>query len=319
MLDKTLALYKHEVHVIADSQYSSSFIGVQVHELKMFKSRRNPLLLYKLLKLIKGISPNIIHAHANKAVGMVASLKPLLPSNSKLVATIHSVKKRVSPYSKFDSVIGVSAKVLEGLDNQEKHIIYNGVRETQERIKTRDYLLKQLGIPSDQKIFVSIGRLVPVKRFDILIKAFQSIENAHLILVGEGRERQKLEDLAKKLSLNNIHFLGHRTDNIEILSSADLCVISSEREGFSYVMAESLLSHTPVISTDVADMKLILPRDSVSSINEPASLQEVIIRALKDFESFNNSYEPVYEWASDNLGFDTMVEKNEAVYSNLIS
>ena len=246
---------------------------------------------------------------------MVASLKAFMPSESKLVATIHSVKKRLSAYSKFDSVIGVSSRVLDGLVNSDKHIIYNGVRQISERVKTRDYLLDQLGISPEQKLLVSIGRLVPVKRFDILIEAFHNIGNAHLILVGEGRERQALEQLAKKLSLNNIHFLGHRTDNIEILSSADLCVISSEREGFPYAMVESLLSQTPLISTDVSDMKIILPKGSVSEVNNSDSLHKLLERALEDFESFTQNYEPVYKWANTNLGFETMVNKIEAVYA----
>ena len=204
----------HEVHVIAHEKYTKRFNNVLVHSLDVTRSRRNPLLLYSVLKLLGDISPDIVHAQANKAVSIIATLKPFLPKGIKLVATLHSLKKKVAPYEKYDWVIGVSNSVLKNLKTPNKSSIYNGVRLDKSRLQQRRYLLDELGLPENTKLIVSIGRLVEVKCFDMLIDAFQGINNAYLLIVGEGQERHKLERHIKESGQNNIKLLGHREDNI---------------------------------------------------------------------------------------------------------
>jgi glycosyltransferase involved in cell wall biosynthesis len=308
---------QHEIHIIAHEKYTSRFEGVHVHPVDLTKSRRNLSLLFLVRQLIHRISPDIVHAQANKAVSIIASLRVFLPNRIKYVATLHSLKRNLSSYEKFDWVIGVSGKVLEKLKTEKKSVIYNGVFLQTDRIRTREYLLKELDIPENNKVFVSMGRLVEVKRFDLLIDAFKGIQDAHLLIVGEGEEEQTLESQINELHLENIHMLGHRTDNLEILSAADVCVISSEREGFSYVMAESLLVKTPVISTDVADMKIILPRQVVVSVNNSEGLGHLIRQVNQEYEEYLKLYDPTFKWASKKLTFEKMVNSTNLVYRDL--
>ncbi len=51
-------------------------------------------------------------------------------------------------------------------------------------------------------------------------------------------------------------------------------------------------------------------------MNDSDSLHKSLEKALEDVESFTQNYEPVYKWANANLGFETMVNKIEAVYVN---
>lgn len=305
---------RNEVHVIAHQKYTDRFKGVHVHPMDLTRSRRNPVLLYSMAKLVRNIAPDIVHAQADKAVYIISLLEPFLPKELKLVATLHSLKRKIAYYESFDWVIGVSESVLGKLKNTNQSVIYNGVKFDESRLKKRSYLLGEFNLDSADKIFVSIGRLVEVKRFDLLIDSFLGIENASLLIVGEGKERQKLESKIEKSGQKNIHLLGHRKDNIEILSSADVCVISSEREGFSYAMAESLLVGTPVISTDVADMRKILPHDAVVKINNSEELHDVLLYANRNYDDFSESYKSIFEWATNNLSFEVMVNKTEQVY-----
>ncbi len=310
----------HEVHLIAHQKYASRLeSAVTFHARDLTKSRRNPFLLFAVVKLIRTIAPDIIHAQASKAASIVSTLKPFLPDRAKRVATLHSLKRKLTAFETFDWVIGVSGKVLETLQTPNQSVIYNGVDVDKQRLKQRDYLLDELNLPAKHKLIVAMGRLVPVKRFDLLIAAFQGITNAQLFIVGEGKERTKLEQQVKENDQGNIHFLGNRPDNIEILSAADLCVISSEREGFSYVMAESLLVATPVISTDVADMQKILPDNAVSAINDSADLHKCMQIACDDYEGFVTAYPPVFEWAQQKLGFNAMLTQTEKVYQQVLA
>ena len=308
---------KHEVHLIAHQKYADRLEAVTFHALDLTKSRCNPFLLVAVVKLIRIISPDIVHAQANKAASIMATLKPFLSGKIKFVATLHSLKRKLSAFEKFDWVIGVSGRVLDTLQNPKKTVIYNGVSVDKQRLQERGYLLDKLNLPANHTLIVAMGRLVPVKRFDLLIDAFQGVEQAQLLIVGDGKERPSLEKQAKVNAQSNIHFLGNRKDNIEILSAADLCVISSEREGFSYVMAESLLVATPVISTDVADMKKILPEKSVTAINDTDGLRNVLVNVCQDYENFVHDYLPVFAWAEQHLGFDTMLTQTEQVYQKV--
>ncbi len=310
---------KHEVHLIAHQKYASRLGAVMFHPLDLSKSRRNLFLLVAVAKRIRTIAPDIIHAQASKAASIVSTLKPFLPKRVKRVATLHSLKRKLAAFETFDWVIGVSGRVLETLQNTNQSVIYNGVDVDKQRLQQRDYLLDELNLPAKHKLIVAMGRLVPVKRFDLLIAVFQGITDAQLFIVGEGKERPKLEQQVKENDQGNIHFLGNRPDNIEILSAADLCVISSEREGFSYVMAESLLVKTPVISTDVADMKKILPVNSISAINDTVDFHKRLQNACEDYESFVDSYQPVFEWAQRELHFDAMLTQTEQVYQQVLA
>ncbi len=307
----------HELHIIAHKKYKNRFKGVYFHSVDLTRSRRNPFLLYQVASRIQKISPKILHAQANKAVSIIATLKWFIPENIKLVATLHSLKRSLASYEKFDWVIGVSHSVLEKLKTPNQSVIYNGVRFDNGRFKQRSYLQDEFGIPRNNKIIVTIGRLVGVKRFDILIEAFQGIENAHLLIIGEGKEKYNLEQKIHECKLNNIHMPGYRQDNIELLSAADICVISSEREGFSYVMAESLLASTPVISTDVADMKKILPQDAIVEVNNVEQLNHVLANACTNYDILLEAFRPSFQWAKDNLSFEKMLKDIEQVYQDV--
>ncbi len=310
----------HQVHAIAHPVYHHRFAtAVSAHALDMTQSRNNPLLLYRVFKIIREISPDIVHAQANKATSILATLKPWLPRTTRHIATLHSMKRTLSAYEKMDAVIGVSSRVLQTLNNPKTYVIYNGIHPVTDHELPRSLLHSQFNIPEKAPVFVAIGRLVSVKRFDILIEAFKGVNKAHLLIIGEGRERKSLEQQAARLHLHTIHFLGHRTDAIKILSAADLCIISSEREGFSYVMAESLLIRTPVIATDVADMKRILPPASVVPVNDPQSLHHVLVNALDHYDTFSRQYSASYAWAQSNLTFDHMLQQTEQVYTEVLS
>ena len=69
--------------------------SVVIYALDMTKSRRNIFLLSNILKLIRQIKPDIIHAQANKAVAIVASIQRFLLQKTVLIATLHNMKRNL--------------------------------------------------------------------------------------------------------------------------------------------------------------------------------------------------------------------------------
>lgn len=106
------------------------------------------------------------------------------------------------------------------------------------------------GVP----IILSVGRLVPQKGFDILLKAFSDVikeMDARLIILGEGPEKESLARLANELAIaEKVSFLGFQNNPYKFISKADIFVLSSRLEGLPMVVLEAMACDTPVVSTD---------------------------------------------------------------------
>lgn len=108
--------------------------------------------------------------------------------------------------------------------------------------------------PNQPPCFLGVGRLTTQKDFVTLIEAFSILRQkrlAHLIILGKGNDREKLEALVKKLNLSSEVSLPGFSDNpYAYMSKVTAFVLSSEFESFGLVIAEALASGCQVISTD---------------------------------------------------------------------
>ena len=100
--------------------------------------------------------------------------------------------------------------------------------------------------------------------------------------------------------------------------NSDLCVISSDREGFSYVMAEALLLETPIISTDVGDMKKILPLSCVVPVNDEKSLSLRIRFTQEHYADVLEEYKQSFRFAAEYFTLDAMVASTLEVYDKVM-
>ncbi|PWR00218.1 glycosyltransferase family 4 protein [Leucothrix pacifica] len=298
---------KYQVHLIAPDRFRNDVTTASFHALDATKSRKNPILLYKLVNLLRSIQPDVIHAHANKAASLISTIYPWLGFSCSKIATIHSEKRNTKGFSSFDTVIGVSHRVLNSVTNNNKVVIYNGVDVDMRRIRSRDFL-QQTEQLSNKKILV-MGRLVEVKRFDLLISIAGRLHDCDVLIVGEGKLRGQLESEVKKKKLNNVFFLGHRDDNIELMSASDLFVICSDREGFPYTLVESLRLHIPVVSTDVSDASLILPAENVVPVGDMEALYASIRKQIDDPEANKEKLENAFRWAQENTSLNNMIDQ----------
>lgn len=107
---------------------------------------------------------------------------------------------------------------------------------------------------AEPPVLVAVGRLAPVKRFDLLIRAFARLRQyipARLVIVGEGPERGALAHLARALGVErDVSLAGWRDNPYAIMSRARAVVLSSDLEGLPSVIIEALALGTPVIATD---------------------------------------------------------------------
>jgi len=103
---------------------------------------------------------------------------------------------------------------------------------------------------------IAVGRLEPEKRIEDILAALKLVV-AHypmvgLFVVGSGRERRKLEKMARALGLEwNVIFLGERPDARALLRSAHAFIQASAYEGYGRTLLEAALAKVPIITTDV--------------------------------------------------------------------
>lgn len=117
--------------------------------------------------------------------------------------------------------------------------------------KTWSY--EQYGMPADALILIGVGRLCPQKGFDLLIPAFAACAAArpqwHLLIMGEGRERDRLLGLARHRGIaERVHLIGESVAPRTVMESVHLFVLSSRYEGFPNVLLEAMSCGLSVVS-----------------------------------------------------------------------
>ncbi|WP_170977265.1 glycosyltransferase [Halorussus salinisoli] len=172
--------------------------------------------------------------------------------------TLKNLMRILYPYA--DHIIAISEGVSKSLQDeirvQEKKIsvIYNPV--------VTNKLLKKATEPIDHHWFqneqtpvvLGVGRLHPQKNFETLLKAFALVRSnidAKLLILGEGKEREKLKTLAEDLGIEEYLCMPGNVDNpYKYMSQSSVFVLSSAWEGFGNVIVEALACECPVVSTD---------------------------------------------------------------------
>lgn len=121
--------------------------------------------------------------------------------------------------------------------------------------QTGDTIRKELGLERNDVIVSCIAEMIPRKNHIEILKAWPEITeecpNAHLLLVGTGRERAKLERVVHNKEIANVHFLGFRSDVNNIISTSDVVILASKHEGLPRCIMEAMACGKPVIASNV--------------------------------------------------------------------
>ena len=221
-------------------------------------------------------------------------------------------------YGLADKVLAVSRGVKEDLvkslrlGSDQVCVIYNpiNVANVFSDSKNPETFSPLFGRGKD--LIVSIGRLVPQKRFDLLIDALAIVHNSFprtsLVIVGEGPEEARLRARVEDLGLSkHVKFAGFIDNPREVLQRARVFALASDFEGFGNVIVEALAVGVPVVATDCpSGPREILENGKYGKLVPTGSsklLAEAIISELSTKLSSNRSR----ALARHALKFDTQV------------
>jgi len=141
---------------------------------------------------------------------------------------------------------------LSGIPGEQFTVIHNPVLRPPASI-AQNPALAQLLNGAEPRI-LTVGMLKPAKDHELLVRAFALFSKDHsakLVILGEGELRPILEALVDELALaDRVILPGFVSDPWPYYASADLFVLSSNREGFPGALMEAMLAGLPVVSTD---------------------------------------------------------------------
>jgi len=233
-------------------------------------------VIAELKKYIIDQGFDLVHTHGVRAnfVGRLAARNINIP----VVTTVHSsiyhdyshplkklfyhrIEKMTRPFTDhFIAVAGSLKKELvqDGIPPERVDVVYNGLAPSFSFEGTKTSLRKELGIPEDLPILMTIGRLEAVKNQALLLNIWATLSKQEEfcgVIVGDGPLRQELENQAKALGIEDrVYFLGFRKDIFSLISQADVFILTSHMEGLPITMLEAMAGRTPVVVSKVGGM-----------------------------------------------------------------
>ncbi|MFO6422991.1 glycosyltransferase [Motilimonas sp. KMU-193] len=252
--------------------YASDSLGLNWQNLQQAKqlAERFPIML--------------IHANSAAPVKLASLLARYI--NVPLLCHLHA---RYPFYQRWgfglpwcSALAGVSQAVTaqlqeDGFNPAQVHLIHNGINcsELLTSADSTSNLKQRLGLSPSDFLLVSVGSLIKRKGMDQLLHACATLRlqgiPAHLAIIGEGPERQALENLRHTLQLNqHVSFLGEQPDVVNLISQgADVFVSGAREEVFGLVLAEAGLAKLAVVAPDVGGISEVVS-DQISGLLYPS-------------------------------------------------
>lgn len=238
------------------------------------RSKWNPLAITDLLKVIRRHRIQVIHCAGMK--GILTSRLAGRLARVPVVAHLHDYEPVPGPMCKlmrmtdrFNSyTLAVSGDVLThtnpslGLSIERSEVLHNGLVLSDLRNtppSAGEDFRHRFGLLPESKVIGIIGRLMPVKGHDTLLRAMPTLlakqPDARLLIVGDGTERQSLTRRVTELGLDGYVTFTGQIDNVyEALRATDVVAMPSLREGLPYSLLEAMAMDVPVVASAVGGL-----------------------------------------------------------------
>ncbi|MFA6554479.1 MAG: glycosyltransferase family 4 protein [Candidatus Paceibacterota bacterium] len=189
--------------------------------------------------------------------------------------------------------------LVAGWNKKQKRVfhIYNGI-DMLPVTQSKEDARKVLAIPSDTKVLVTIGRLVPWKGFFGLIDVVGDLQKVssqyRLYIVGTGPDKESLKKYISERGLDEVVFLTGAVPREKVFSylvASDVFVLNTSFESFSFQIVEAMHAGTPVISTDIGNISEIVENGEEGILVAPddkKALSDSILKIVND-EQFRSS------------------------------
>lgn len=311
-LTKRMEFLGHKVVVFSSKRVSIRSINLiggylKENQFNLIESQGTVANAYaRLISLIYKI-PNLVTVHSDLS-GDYAN--PIVRSIYKIIEKLTRF-----PTAKYIVVSKYLKKQLvkSGLPTSKIAVVYNG----------SDFPAPNAR-PHKRLVIGSVGRLHPVKGYDLLIKAFALIDNKRLRLkiAGVGEELDNLKDLAKNLGISErVEFVGFQKDIYKFLDTVDVYVQSSLSEGFGLSVVEAMSQSLPVVVTPAGSLVEIVDDGRTGIVSKdfsPQSIADSITKLVSNYEFSKQMGENARESVVKNFDIKNWAENTAKVYKEIL-
>lgn len=291
------------------------------------------LLLIPVRKMLKSFGkPDIVHAHFYSIAAIASILKrkfciPFVVTehSSKLNRNLLEISRldariAANAYQKADRVVVVSKALAANLKRNfgvEGQIIPNIVD-----VSNFQYVERQ---KKDGFKFISVGNLIKIKGFDLLIRAFAEAfkddKTVKLSIVGDGPERKALQDAVNQYGIGDqITFLRTigREKVKQIYYDSDAFVLSSRSETFGVVFIEAMATGLPVIATRCGGPESFVDENNgmLVKVNDVDELADAMRKIRANYKNYNPMQ--ISEKCREKFAPDVVAEKIISVYNQYL-
>ena len=298
--------------------------GVTVKVIKGLSRELSPsrdlALMLSLYRTFRREAPDVVHTHTAKAgaVGRVAAALAGVPVR---IHTFHGhvlggryfSEKRTRLFLEVERHLArITNRIVVLTDGQRDELASGlGVAPPDAfrviplgldlaRFRTLDYPAGRdraraaLGLPQDSFVVAALGRLVPIKRHDLLLRALAALKGAtdvdwRLVVIGGGELEAELKGMASDLGVADIvSWLDWRNDVPDVLQACDVLAQPSDDEGTPGSVMEAVAMGVPVVATDVGGVAEVLDGVPASWLARRGSVED-LSRALRRAEASRTS------------------------------
>jgi glycosyltransferase involved in cell wall biosynthesis len=305
----------------------------------VFEIPHRSIDVVKIIRLILFVKKNkisIVHSHG-KGGGLYSRLIKIVLPGTKAVHTFHGL--HLDEYSRFkqalyilverifcalsDKLINVSYSEMKLCEKyrffhpDKTVVIHNGVEKSEKLNVSRTELL---GKHAQKFVVITVSRFDMVKNMRLAYKIARQIRNDDSIVfvwVGDGEERASIEKDVEMNSMSNVVFTGFKSNVNEYLSSADMYLSTSFREGLPIALLEAGMHGLPLVATNVVgNNEVVVPEVNgfLFDINNIDSAIELITRLKNDAVLRKDLSEKSRSVCLEKFSADAMRKKTYDIY-----
>lgn len=248
--------------------------------------------------------PTRIIAGSNKNSKKIAWVHTLPIRRQYLINSYKNESEFIKCYSNYDKVAFVSREIqnffIRNYELETEMGIVHNVNEYDKINTLSRETIEDISINHEFINLISVGKLEAVKGFDRLIQCLHTLSqkgimNWNLYILGEGSQKELLENLIQDLNLNTkITLLGFKDNPYKYISKMDMYICSSISEGYSTAATEAISLGIPILTTECSGMQEII-EDSYAGLIVPNSQKgleeglETILMSSKTFKDLKRN------------------------------
>ena len=306
--------------------------------------------LGQLARLIRRFRPDIVHTHTAKAgfvgrsAALLAGARPIVVHTyhghvlkgyfgATKTALYRGLERGAARFT--DRLIGVSQATVDelvelGIAPRERFIVVPlglalepfAALEPEPDLGARH----ELGLSTEEVLLTYVGRVVPIKRLDLLLEALALTRRdgvrAQLAIAGDGEIRPGLEATARRLGIaESVRFLGYRRDLPKLAAASDAAVLSSDNEGTPVSLIEAAAAARPAIATDVGGVREVVDEESGILVppGDAAALAEGIERLAQSPDTRARLGRQARRRALARFSAERLIEDIDTLYRGLLA